>query len=89
MCEESTNFSIGTALTGNVTLTWPEHGDEGDTAYVHQIQAFIYQILTATMLSYSMHHPSFPSQHHVLKATKFTAYPQASISASTHVAAGP
>lgn len=42
MCEKSTCFSIGTALTGNVTLTWPEQGDEEDTAYVHQIQAFIY-----------------------------------------------
>jgi hypothetical protein len=42
MCEESTCFSIGTALTGNVTLTWPEPGDGDDTAYIHQIQAFIY-----------------------------------------------
>jgi hypothetical protein len=42
MCEDSTCFSIGTALTGNVTLTWPEQGAEDDTDYVHQIQVFIY-----------------------------------------------
>jgi serine/threonine protein kinase len=42
MCKESTYFSIGTALSGNVTLTWPEQGPEDDTDYVHQIQVSIY-----------------------------------------------
>jgi hypothetical protein len=42
MCEESTYFSIRTALSSNVTLTWPEQGDEDDTDYVHQIQVSIY-----------------------------------------------
>jgi hypothetical protein len=39
---KSTCFSIGTTLTGNVTLTWPELDDGDDTAYIHQIQASIY-----------------------------------------------
>lgn len=41
-CEESTYFTIGTSLCGNVTMRFPDLIEESDNDWKHQIQARIY-----------------------------------------------